>query len=152
MQAPRRPANYSLLLILALTAGCAAPHLFAQSVPVSPTSPAEAQPVPANVPVPAQNTPAPSQPRSPAATSETTTSYGPTQSGPLAIVPLDSKDPSSAAMVTGALQVANGRAMIATNGAITSGTNTTEVTLPRRGVLRVCAATTVKLAADASVP
>ena len=42
--------------------------------------------------------------------------------------------------------------MIATNGAITSGTNTTEVTLPRRGVLRVCAATTVKLAADASVP
>jgi hypothetical protein len=55
-------------------------------------------------------------------------------------------------MVTGALQVANGRAMIATNGAITSGTNTTEVTLPRRGVLRVCAATTVKLAADASVP
>jgi hypothetical protein len=70
----------------------------------------------------------------------------------LAIVPLDSKDPGSAAMVTGALQVANGRAMIATNGAITSGTNTTEVTLPRRGVLRVCAATTVKLAADASVP
>ena len=55
-------------------------------------------------------------------------------------------------MVTGALQVANGRAMIATNGAITSGANTTEVTLPRRGVLRVCASTTVKLAADASVP
>jgi hypothetical protein len=42
--------------------------------------------------------------------------------------------------------------MIATNGAITSGTGTTEVTLPRRGVLRVCASTTVKLAADASVP
>ena len=55
-------------------------------------------------------------------------------------------------MVTGALQVANGRAMIATNGAITSGASTTEVTLPRRGVLRVCASTTVKLAADASVP
>ena len=55
-------------------------------------------------------------------------------------------------MVTGALQVANGHAMIATNGAITSGTGTTEVTLPRRGVLRVCASTTVKLAADASVP
>lgn len=55
-------------------------------------------------------------------------------------------------MVTGALQVANGRAMIATNGAITSSTNTTEVTLPRRGILRVCASTTVKLASDASVP
>lgn len=77
---------------------------------------------------------------------------GPAASGPIAIVPLDSKDPTSAAMVTGALQVANGRAMIATNGAITSGTNTTEVTLPHRGVLRVCASTTVKLASDASVP
>jgi hypothetical protein len=78
--------------------------------------------------------------------------FGPTQSGPIAIVSLDSKDPSSAALVTGALQVANGRAMIATNGAITAGANTTDVTLPHRGVLRVCAATTVKLAADASVP
>jgi hypothetical protein len=77
---------------------------------------------------------------------------GPTQAGPIAIVPLDTKDPGSAAMVTGALQVANGRAMIATNGAITSGSSTTEVTLPHRGVLRVCSATTVKLASDASVP
>jgi len=76
----------------------------------------------------------------------------PAESGAIAIVPLDSKDPASAAMVTGALQVANGRAMIAKNGAISSGTNTTEVTLPHRGVLRVCASTTVKLAADASVP
>jgi hypothetical protein len=72
--------------------------------------------------------------------------------GPIAIVSLDSKDPASAAIVTGALQVANGRAMIATNGAITAGANTTEVMLPHRGVLRVCASTTVKLASDASVP
>jgi hypothetical protein len=72
--------------------------------------------------------------------------------GPIAIVSLDSKDPASAAMVTGALQVANGRAMIATNGAITAGTNTTEVTLPHRGVLRVCSSTTVKIASDSSVP
>ena len=77
---------------------------------------------------------------------------GPTQTGPIAIVPLDSKDPGSASIVTGALQVANGRAMIATNGAITAGVSTTEVTLPHRGVLRVCSATTVKLASDASVP
>ena len=55
-------------------------------------------------------------------------------------------------MVTGALQVANGRATIATNGAITAGASTTDVTLPRRGVLRVCSSTTVKLASDASVP
>ena len=55
-------------------------------------------------------------------------------------------------MVTGALQVAHGRAMIATNGAITAGANTTEVTLPHRGTLRVCSSTTVKIASDASVP
>ena len=72
--------------------------------------------------------------------------------GPIAIVSLDSKEPGSAAMVTGALQVANGKAMIAASGAITSGATTTEVTLPHRGVLRVCASTTVKLTADASVP
>jgi hypothetical protein len=80
------------------------------------------------------------------------TQSGPTQAGQIAIVSLDSKDPGSAAIVTGALQVANGRAMIATNGAITAGASTTEVTLPHRGVLRVCSATTVKLASDASVP
>jgi hypothetical protein len=35
---------------------------------------------------------------------------------------------------------------------VTAGTETTEVLLPHRGVLRVCASTTVKLAADTSVP
>jgi hypothetical protein len=42
--------------------------------------------------------------------------------------------------------------MIAKNGAISSGAGTTEVTLPHRGILRVCASTTVKLAADTGVP
>jgi hypothetical protein len=55
-------------------------------------------------------------------------------------------------MVTGALQVSEGKAIIASNGAITSGATATEVALPRRGVLRVCASTTVKLTSDASVP
>jgi hypothetical protein len=72
--------------------------------------------------------------------------------GPIAIVPLDSKSADSAAMVTGALQVSGGKAIIAASGAVTSGAATTEVTLPHRGVLRVCASTTVKLAADSSVP
>ncbi|MGD0629948.1 MAG: hypothetical protein ABR987_11365 [Terracidiphilus sp.] len=71
---------------------------------------------------------------------------------PLAIVPLDSKIPGAAAEVTGALQVYNGRAFIANNGAITAGLATTQVTLPYRGTLRVCASTTVKLAADSTVP
>jgi hypothetical protein len=71
---------------------------------------------------------------------------------PIAIVPLDSKNPDLAATVTGALEVTGSKAIIAASGTVTSGQQTTQVTLPRRGVLRVCAATTVKLAADSSVP
>jgi hypothetical protein len=54
--------------------------------------------------------------------------------------------------VTGALEVSQGKAIIAASGAVTSGSETTQVILPRRGVLRVCASTTVNLAADSSVP
>jgi hypothetical protein len=71
---------------------------------------------------------------------------------PIAIVPLDSTHPDAAAKVTGALEVTQGRAVIVASGTITSGSQTTEVVLPHRGVLRVCASTTVKLAADTSVP
>ncbi len=55
-------------------------------------------------------------------------------------------------MVTGALQVVGGRAFIAASGTVTSGATTTEVSLPQRGTLRVCASTAVKLAADSTVP
>lgn len=72
--------------------------------------------------------------------------------GPIAIVPLDSKNPDQAATVTGALEVSQGKAIIVASGSITSGSETTQVILPHRGVLRVCASTTVKLAADSSVP
>jgi hypothetical protein len=68
-------------------------------------------------------------------------------SSPIAIVPVD-----ASTTVTGALEVTSGKAVIATTGSVTSGAKTTEVTLPHRGVLRVCASTTVKLAADSSVP
>jgi hypothetical protein len=133
MHDSHRPAKHVLHWFLVCAACCAGPLLWSQAPKAKPTPPSETQPT-----------------LGPAADSNP--SNGPTQSGLIAIVPLDSKDPTSAAMVTGALQVANGHAMIATNGAITSGTGTTEVALPRRGVLRVCASTTVKLAADASVP
>jgi hypothetical protein len=73
-------------------------------------------------------------------------------SGPIAIVPLNSKNPDAAAKVTGALEVSSGKAIIAASGEVTAGTETTEVLLPHRGTLRVCASTTVKLAADTSVP
>ena len=76
----------------------------------------------------------------------------PEVSAPIAIVPLDSKNPDRTATVTGALEVTQGKAIIVASGAVTSGAETTEVILPHRGVLRVCASTTVKLAADAGVP
>ncbi len=75
----------------------------------------------------------------------------PGQPDPIALVPLDS-DPASAAKVTGAIEVFSGRAVIAKSGTVTSGARTTEVVLPRRGVLRVCASTSVNLSTDASVP
>lgn len=76
-----------------------------------------------------------------------------THSSPIAVVPLESATPGGAATVSGALQVTGGKALIAASGAITAGhAANTDVALPQRGSLRVCAATTVKLAADASVP
>jgi hypothetical protein len=71
---------------------------------------------------------------------------------PIAIVSLDSKNPDAEAKVTGALEVSSGKAIIVASGTVTSGSQTTEVVLPHRGVLRVCASTTVKLAADSNVP
>lgn len=70
---------------------------------------------------------------------------------PIAIVPLESATPGGAATVSGALQVTAGKALIAANGAVTAGARAnTDIALPQRGSLRVCAATTVKLAADVS--
>ena len=75
-----------------------------------------------------------------------------TAASPIAIVALDSRIPGSAAVVTGALQVMGGKAIIAANGTVTAGTTTADVALPQRGTLHVCASTSVKLAADSSVP
>jgi hypothetical protein len=72
--------------------------------------------------------------------------------GPIAIVPLENGKSGTGATVTGALEVSGGKAVIVASGTVTSGTKTTEVLLPHRGTLRVCASTAVKLASDASVP
>jgi hypothetical protein len=88
----------------------------------------------------------------PALQAQTAPAPPPTATAPIAIVTLDSKNPDAAASVTGALEVSQGKAIIAASGAITSGAETTEAILPHRGVLRVCASTTVKLAVDSSVP
>jgi hypothetical protein len=66
---------------------------------------------------------------------------------PIAIVSID-----ASSSVTGALEVSSGKAIIATSGTIASGDKATDVILPRRGTLRVCASTTLKLSTDTSVP
>src|ERR1035437_1905101 len=48
----------------------------------------------------------------------------------IAIVPLDSAHLDQAATVTGALEVSHGKAVIVASGTITSGSQTTQVTLP----------------------
>jgi hypothetical protein len=75
----------------------------------------------------------------------------PDTSNPIAIVPIDSTSKDQA-QVTGALQLSGGSAFILANGTVTSGATTTNVVLPHRGVLRVCASTVVSLTADKSVP
>jgi hypothetical protein len=75
----------------------------------------------------------------------------PDPSNPIAIVPIDSAN-NDQAQVTGALHLSQGSAFILANGTVTSGSTTTNVVLPHRGVLRVCASTAVSLTADKSVP
>lgn len=104
-----------------------------------------------SAPAPAATAPvaAPAAPAAPAP--DNVSPVLPAPGAPIAIVPLGGKT-GQAPTVTGALEVTGDKAIIAASGAITSGDATTDVTLPRRGVLHVCASTTVKLAADTSVP
>ncbi|MGB6687534.1 MAG: hypothetical protein WBE76_06805 [Terracidiphilus sp.] len=71
---------------------------------------------------------------------------------PIAIVPLDLAHPERGPKVTGTVQVADGKALITSSAEVTSGPEMTQIELPRRGVLRVCASTTVHLASDTGVP
>jgi hypothetical protein len=71
---------------------------------------------------------------------------------PVAIVPLDKAIPGAALDVSGSLQAWNGHAYLTGSGSISAGAATTEVTLPYRGTMRICASSTVKLAADSSAP
>ncbi|MGH9589016.1 MAG: hypothetical protein ACRD25_01415 [Terracidiphilus sp.] len=117
----------------------ASAHLFAQS----PLPPAAAVPDAAAPAAPAGNPATPAPPAAPAPTSAV--------APPIAIVPL-AGNAGQAPTVSGALEVTGDKAIIAVSGAVSSGSATTQVTLPNRGVLHVCASTTVKLAADNSVP
>ena len=125
---PRAASSAFLAIALLPSTG-----LFAQSAPApAATDPSAAAPA----------TDPPIAPSAPAAS---------IAGAPLAIVPLAGST-GEAPTVTGALEVTGGKALIAAGGAVTSGSATTDVILPHRGNLHVCASTTVKLAADTSVP
>jgi hypothetical protein len=66
------------------------------------------------------------------------------QAVPIAIAPVEG------VTLTGAMDVANGKAVIAASGSITAGEHAATVVLPHRGNLRICATTKVTLAVDAS--
>jgi hypothetical protein len=68
------------------------------------------------------------------------------QSTPIAIVPVEGVE------LTGAMDVAEGKAVIAASGSVTAGEHAATITLPHRGNLRLCATTKVGLTADSSVP
>ncbi|HZD48802.1 MAG TPA: nuclease [Silvibacterium sp.] len=53
--------------------------------------------------------------------------------------------------ISGSLEVANGRAVIGNNGAITAGDKTANISLARGGTLRLCSTTTVHLSRDRSI-
>ncbi len=126
-----RSASLYRLIILSASLACAT-SLTAQS----PQNP------------PPQTTPAQSSPSATPAAPTTTTP----ETRPIAIVSLDDSLPNHALDVSGDLQVHDGRAFVNANAAITSGKQTTQVTLPYRGTLLICAYTIVKLAADFSTP
>jgi hypothetical protein len=68
------------------------------------------------------------------------------QTAPIAIVPIEG------VQLTGALNVADGKAMISTSGSVTAGDHAATIALPHRGSLRICATTKVNLTSDSSVP
>jgi len=128
----------------------------AQAPTTQPTAqtPATPQTAPAGPTAP-QTAPAPTAGDTDSATSRppATGDAAPTLSTPpLAIVPLDKSIPGAAVSVAGSLQAWNGRAYITGSGTITAGDATTQVTLPYRGTMHVCASGTVKLAVDSSAP
>jgi hypothetical protein len=121
-----------------------APALFAQSPEPMPAETAAPGAPSVQTPPPPQTTDA----ASPAPSSDDDAAVA---ARPLAIVALDAKIPGAAAEVTGGMKVFNGRAFIASDASITSGSQTAQVTLPYRGTLRVCAGTTVKVTSDSSI-
>ncbi len=134
-----------LIVLVAATLAFFASASSAQN-PMAPSTPTTTPPA-ANAAAPAPSAPAagPSQP--PVASDAAPTFSTP----PVAIVPLDKSIPGAALSVDGRLQAWNGRAYLTGSGTITAGDATTQVTLPYRGTMHVCASSSVKLATDSSL-
>jgi hypothetical protein len=141
-----------LNLCVFLIAGLA---IHAQTAPAKApdNAPAQTAPAAASPGIP-ENAPTGGTASQPAAQPQTALSdQAPTfNTPPVAIVPLDKTIPGAAVDVAGPLQAWNGRAYLTGSGSISAGAATAEVTLPYRGTMRVCASSTVKLAADSSAP
>jgi hypothetical protein len=86
---------------------------------------------------------APQVPASPAPVVKSSVATG--LSTAIAIVPVEGVE------LTGALNVMDGKALIAKSGTINAGKRTATVTLPHRGQLLLCAASKVNLTTDSSV-
>jgi len=151
----------ALLIALALSAGWA----FAQEPQVappvaSPVAPPVASPVAPPVPTPAtapMPTPPPVNPTSPAAPAPTaktpsspTVPTAPTVPSPLLPTPVAIVT-TQGLTLTGAVDLADGKAVIPYGGSVTAGDHASTVTLPKRGNLRICPTTKVNLTADASI-
>ncbi|HTJ29691.1 MAG TPA: hypothetical protein VL346_04295 [Acidobacteriaceae bacterium] len=97
--------------------------------------------------IPAPSTPSAAQtPAIPDATVQTAAqASGIAVPAPLAIVPVEG------VQLSGAMQVADGKATIGSSGSITAGEKTAIVTLPGRGQIKLCATTRMSLSADKSI-
>ena len=126
-------AIYTLILWLVIAASA----LAAQTPP--PASPASTD----------QNSPPTQSAPPPAAQLDQAPTFS---TPPVAIVPVDKAIPGAALDVNGSMQAWNGRAYMTGSGSISAGAAAAVVALPYRGTLRVCASSTVKLAADSSAP
>lgn len=93
-----------------------------------------------SVPEPTTQSQAPADPSSPAPTAA-----GVAAPAPLAVVPLQG------VQLSGAMQVADGKAAIGSSGSVTAGEKTAIVTLPGRGQIKLCATTHMSLSADKSI-
>jgi hypothetical protein len=92
------------------------------------------------------------RPASPAAPAETAPAASTSASSPAPVLPTPiAVVPTEGLKLSGAVDLGQGRAVIAFGGSITAGGKASTITLPHRGNMRICPMTKVNLTADSSV-